>query len=56
MSFTPYFTRFRVAQDARVDNVPARREQINQIFAGHLFWHTSDIQIGAFDTVTAWPR
>jgi len=51
-----YFTGFRVAQDASGDYLSARREQLNQILAGHVFRQTSDIEISAFDTVTAWPR
>jgi len=51
-----YFTGFRVAEDTSGDYLSTRREQLNQVLAGHVFWQASDIQISAFDTVTAWPR
>ena len=51
-----YFTGFRIAQNASGDYLSARREQLNQIVAGHVLRQTSDIQVSAFDTVTAWPR
>jgi len=56
INFTLYFTGFWVAQDARGDNLSAGREQIKQILAGHVFRQTSNIQISAFDRVTAWSR
>ena len=53
--YTRYFTGFGVAENTSGDYLSAWGEQLGQLVAGHVFWQASDIEVSAFDTVTAWP-